>query len=152
MSAQRSTPRRFKMLTHTEAAAAIKTFDTHVIEMLLDLAETDRRNLVNRYVGADRTEKIQRNNEVVAVLEGELAARRGLMSTEDILSALAASPDFVTVQDSDHLAYLLDVDEDEKAPLQENLTLTVEQATALPRSEEHTSELQSLMRTPYAVF
>src|SRR3546814_12421765 len=95
MSAQRSTPRRFKMLTHTEAAAAIKTFDTHVIEMLLDLAETDRRNLVNRYVGADRTEKIQRNNEVVAVLEGELAARRGLMSTEDILSALAASPDFV---------------------------------------------------------
>src|SRR3546814_7567265 len=131
MSAQRSTPRRFKMLTHTEAAAAIKTFDTHVIEMLLDLAETDRRNLVNRYVGADRTEKIQRNNEVVAVLEGELAARRGLMSTEDILSALTASPDFVTVQDSDHLDYLLHLDTD-------------------GRSEEHKSELKSIMRNSNA--
>src|SRR3546814_4939645 len=130
MSAQRSTPRRFKMLTHTEAAAAIKTFDTHVIEMLLDLAETDRRNLVDRYVGADRTEKNQRNNEVDAVLEGELAARRGLMSTEDMLSALAASPDFVQVHDRDHLAYPLDVDEAEKAPLQTNQTLTVEPAQA----------------------
>src|SRR3546814_19056074 len=59
------------------------------------------------------------------------------MSTEDILSALAASPDFVTVQDSDHRAYLLDVDEDEKAPLQENLTLTVEQATALPKPNDY---------------
>src|SRR3546814_10686053 len=81
MSAQRSTPRRFKMLTHTEAAAATKPFDTHVIEMLLDLAATDRSNLVNRYDGDERTEKIQRTNEVVAVLGGEMDARRGRMST-----------------------------------------------------------------------
>lgn len=38
------------------------------------------------------------------------------VSDDDLIAALTASPDFVTVQDSDHLAYLLDVDEDEKAP------------------------------------
>ena len=38
------------------------------------------------------------------------------VSDDELLAALAISPDFVTVQDADHLAYLLDVDEDEKAP------------------------------------
>lgn len=129
------------MLTHTEAAAAVRTFGTKVVEMLLDLAETDRQNLVNRYVGADRAEKIQRNNEVVAVLEGELAARRGLTSSKDLLAAITASHDFVAVQNSAHLAYLLDVDEDEKAPAQENLTLSIEQAKALPKAEDSSYEV-----------
>lgn len=120
------------MLTHTEAAAAIKTFDTEVIEMLLDLAHIDRLNLVNQYTGADRSERINRNAEVTAVLEEELAARRGLVSSADILAALAASPDFVAVQDSAHLAYLLDLDEAEKMPLRENLTLSIDEARALP--------------------
>src|SRR3546814_1961450 len=100
MSAQRSTPRRFKMLTHTEAAASIKTFDTHVIEMPLDLAETDRRNLVNRYVAADRTAKNQRNKEVVTALEGEQAAHHGLMSPEDVIAATADSTDITPGQAS----------------------------------------------------
>src|SRR3546814_3846922 len=37
------------------------------------------------------------------------------------------------------------------ATLQEDF-ITVARAKGLPRSEEHTSELQSLMRIPYAVF
>lgn len=101
------------MLTHTEAAATIETFDTRVIEALLDLAETEGRDLVNLYTGADRAEKIQHNREVVAVLSAELDARA---DDDELIAAIAASPDFVTVQDADHLATLLDVDEDEKAP------------------------------------
>lgn len=34
----------------------------------------------------------------------------------ELLTALAASPEFVTVEDVNHLAYLLNVDEDEIAP------------------------------------
>ena len=121
------------MLSNTEAAAALKTFDTEVVEMLLTLAEGERRRLVNLYTGADRTEKIARNDAVTAVLEEELTRR----SDDDLLAALAVSPDFVLVQDAVHLAYLLDVDEDEKAPAGENLDLTIDEAKALPQADTY---------------
>lgn len=34
----------------------------------------------------------------------------------EMIAALEASPNFTVVTDADHLAYLLDVDQDEKAP------------------------------------
>ena len=120
------------MISNTEAAAAIKTFDTAVIEMLLTLADSDRNRLVNLYTGADRAEKIAHNDAVVAVLQEELARR----ADDALITALALSPDFVQVQDAVHLAYLLDVDEDEKAPT-ENLGLTVYEAKALPEPNDY---------------
>src|SRR3989337_30904 len=87
----RHTDQEVTMLSNTEAAAAIKTFDTEVVEMLLTLAEGERRRLVNLYTGADRTEKIARNDAVTAVLQEELDRR----ADDDLLAAIAISPDFV---------------------------------------------------------
>ena len=120
------------MLSNTEAAAAIKTFDTEVVEMLLTLAEGEGRRLVNLYTGADRAERIERNEAVVTVLEEELARRAD--DDDDLLAALAVSPDFVLVQDAVHLAYLLDTDEETST---ENLDLTIEGAKALPEPNDY---------------
>ena len=118
------------MLSNTEAAAAIKTFDTEVVEMLLTLAEGERRRLVNLYTGADRTEKIARNDAVTAVLQEELDRR----ADDDLLAAIAISPDFVQVQDAVHLAYLLDTDEETST---ENLSLSVYEAAELPQPNDN---------------
>ncbi len=79
------------------------------------------------------------------------------VSDDELIAALDRSPRFTRVQDGAHLAYLLDVDEDEKAPShpngwadieaataalkaparEEDLTLTVEEAKALPKSDTY---------------
>ncbi len=78
-------------------------------------------------------------------------------SDDELIAALDRSPRFTRVQDGAHLAYLLDVDEDEKAPShpngwadieaataalkaparEEDLTLTVEEAKALPEADTY---------------
>lgn len=60
------------------------------------------------------------------------------VSDDELIAALDRPPRFTRVQDGAHLAYLLDVDEDEKAPArEENLTLSVEEAQELPEADTY---------------
>ena len=114
------------------AAEQAAAMDDHILDACREGLHRERRDLVNLYTGADRKTKIADLDLVIGAVEEEQAKRAGFASSEDILAAVSG-PDFVTVQDADHLAYLLDVDEDEKAPAGENLGLEVGAATALPR-------------------
>lgn len=96
-------------------AEQVAAMEDHILDAFRNDLHRERRDLVNAYTGADRKQKIADLDLVIGAVEEEQAKRAGLASSADILATFA-NPDFVTVQDADHLAYLLDVDEDEKAP------------------------------------
>jgi hypothetical protein len=101
-----------KRVARRVMAEQVAAMDDHIIDALRTSAHNDRSNLVNLYLGADRKERIEEVDMILSVIEEEQAKRWGLASSADILASFPA----VEVQDSAHLAYLLDVDEDEQAP------------------------------------
>lgn len=96
-------------------AEQVAAMEDHILDAFRNDLHRERRDLVNLYTGADRKTKIADLDLVIGAVEEEQAERAGLASSADILATFS-NPDFVTVQDADHLATLLDVDEDEKAP------------------------------------
>lgn len=98
-------------------AEQVEQMEDHILDALRTSAHGDRSNLVNLYIGSDRKERIEEVDMILSVIEEEQAKRAGLASSADILASFPA----VEVQDSAHLAYLLDVDEDEKAPEPERI-------------------------------
>lgn len=100
-------------------AEQVAAMEDHILDAFRNDLHRERRDLVNAYTGTDRKQKIADLDLVIGAVEEEQAKRAGLASSADILATFA-NPDFVTVQDADHLATLLDVDEDEKAPAEQH--------------------------------
>lgn len=101
-----------KATVREQIASQVFLLDEVRLDSIRNLLHSERTALVNVYTGADRKERIAEADLIIGVIEEEQATRSGLMSSADILASFPA----VEVQDSAHLAYLLDVDEDEQAP------------------------------------
>lgn len=78
---------RGRLAAREQVAQQVANLDDETLDAMRETFHADRRNLVNLYIGEDRTERIAETDLIIGVIEEEQAERAGLASSEDILAA-----------------------------------------------------------------